>query len=103
MADQNPTAPCADSAPANWQEEAVDDESLVLDRLLTHWPILLQEIDLERELSLGDNDFEHRDRVDIALHRLYSAGLATRCGGLAIPTRAALRYRYLSREGKADL
>jgi hypothetical protein len=91
MADQNPTAPCAIPA-----DDDLQDQALVLDRLLVHWPTHLQEADLQRELQLGDDDFDHRDRVDRAVVQLHWAGLALRSGPVVIPTRAALHYHLLS-------
>jgi len=48
-------------------DDDLHDQALVLDRLLIHWPTQLQEADLQRELELGDDDFDHRDRVDRAV------------------------------------
>lgn len=98
MADQNPMAHCADDA-----DEDLQDQALVLDRLLIHWPTQLQAADLQRELQLGDGDFERRDRVDRAVMQLHWAGLALRSGPVVIPTRAALHYRELSGTDAADL
>jgi hypothetical protein len=98
MADQNPMAPSAEAAGDDLQ-----DQALVLDRLLVHWPTHLQEADLQRELALGDDDFDHRDRVDHAIVALHWAGLALRSDPVVIPTRAALHYHQLSGCGAADL
>jgi hypothetical protein len=98
MADQNPTAPCARPA-----DEDLQDQALVLHRLLVHWPTHLQATDLQRELQLGDNEFAHRDRVERAVMELHWAGLALRSGPVVIPTRAALHYHQLSGCGAADL
>ena len=98
MADQNPMAHGADNA-----DEDLQDQALVLDRLLVHWPTHLQEADLQRELQLGDDDFDHRDRVDRAVVHLHWAGLALRSGPVVIPTRAALHFHELSNCGAADL
>ena len=98
MADQNPMAHCAEPA-----DEDLQDQALVLDRLLIHWPIHLQAVDLQRELQLGDGDFERRDRVDRALMQLHWAGLALRSAPVVILTRAALHYHQLSGCGAADL
>jgi hypothetical protein len=72
MADANPTAHCATGA-----DDDLHDQALVLDRLLVHWPTQLQEADLQRELQLGDDEFDHRDRVDRAVVSLHWAGLAS--------------------------
>ena len=84
---------------------AVDlrDQALVLDRLLVHWPVQLQEADLLRELELGADEFEHRDRVDRAVAELCGAGLVLRSGSVVLPTRAALYYRTLSDGTAGDL
>jgi len=52
-------------------DDDLHDQALVLDRLLIHWPTQLQEADLQRELELGDDDFDHRDRVDRAVAQLH--------------------------------
>ena len=98
MADQNPMAHSADAAGDDLQ-----DQALVLDRLLVHWPTHLQEADLQRELALGKDDFDHRDRIDRAVVSLHWAGLAMRSGAVVIPTRAALHFPELSHSGAADL
>ena len=98
MANQNPMAHSATPAGDDLQ-----DQALVLDRLLVHWPTHLQEADLQRELQLGDDDFDHRDRVDRAVVSLHWGGLALRSGPVVIPTRAALHYHELSGCGAADL
>jgi hypothetical protein len=79
------------------------DQALVLDRLLVHWPVQLQEADLLRELRLGEDEFEHRDRVDRAVFELCGAALVLRSGSVVLPTRAALHYRVLSDETPGDL
>jgi hypothetical protein len=79
------------------------DQALVLDRLLVHWPVQLQEADLLRELQLGADEFEHHDRVDRAVFELCGAGLVLRSGSVVLPTRAALHYRALSDETAGDL
>jgi len=98
MADQNLMAPSAADAGDDLQ-----DQALVLDRLLVHWPTHLQAADLQRELQLGEDDFDHRDRIDRAVVSLHWAGLALRSGPVVIPTRAALHYHRLSGCGAADL
>lgn len=98
MANQNPMAHGADNA-----DEDLQDQALVLDRLLVHWPTHLQEADLQRELELGSDDFDHRDRIDRAVVSLHWAGLALRSGPVVIPTRAAIHYYELSHSGGADL
>jgi len=98
MADQNPMAHGADAA-----DEDLQDQALVLDRLLVHWPTHLQAADLQGELQLGDDDFDHRDRIDRAVVSLHWAGLALCSGAVVIPTRAALHYHLLSGCGAADL
>jgi hypothetical protein len=98
MADQNPMAHSATPA-----DEDLQDQALVLDRLLVHWPTHLQEVDLQRELQLGEDDFDYRDRVDRAVVQLHWAGLALRSGPVVIPTRAALHYHLLSDGTTVDL
>ena len=98
MADQNPMAHSDADAGDDLQ-----DQALVLDRLLVHWPTHLQEADLQRELQLGEDDFDHRDRIDRAVVSLHWAGLALGSGPVVIPTRAALRFHELSNSGAADL
>lgn len=84
-------------------DEDLQDQALVLDRLLVYWPTPLQDSDLQRELQLGDGHFACRDRVDRAIAELHWAGLALRSGPLVVPTRSALSYRRLSGCGAADL
>jgi hypothetical protein len=103
MAEKNPMAPCADAVPTNAEKEALHDEALVLDRLLVRWPVQLQESDLQRELALGESDFEHRDRIERAVLQLHWAGLALRSGVVVIPTRATLQYHLLSEQATVDL
>jgi len=98
MADANPTAHCATGA-----DDDLHDQALVLDRLLVHWPTQLQEADLERELHLGDDEFDRRDRIDRAVVALHWAGLALRSGAVVLPTRAALHFQLLSSETPVDL
>ena len=98
MADQHPTAHGARDAGDDLQ-----DQALVLDRLLVHWPTHLQGVDLQRELALGEDEFDNRDRVERAVVELHWAGLALRSGPVVIPTRAALHYHQLSACGATDL
>jgi hypothetical protein len=84
--------------PPSSAEEDLENQALVLDRLLVHWPTQLQESDLQRELQLGDDEFEQRDRIDRAVVGLHWAGLALRSGGIILPTRAALHFHALSAE-----
>ena len=103
MADTDPRAPSADSVPTAAEKQELHDEALVLDRLLVHHPIHLQESDLQRELQLGADRFDHRDRVERAVDQLHWAGLALRCGTVVIPTRSALQYHLLSDQTTVDL
>jgi len=84
-------------------DEDLHDQALVLDRLLVHWPAQLQEADLQRELQLGEDEFDHRDRIDRAVVQLHWAGLALRSGAVVLPTRAALHFHLLSSETPVDL
>lgn len=103
MANENPMPPCAEAAPSAAEKQDLTDEALVLDRLLSRWPIQLQETDLQRELKLGDGEFQHRDRVERAVEQLSWAGLALRNGEVVIPTRPALQYHLLSDQTTVDL
>ena len=103
MADENPTAHCAIPDPPSSAEADLEDQALVLDRLLVHWPTQLQESDLLRELALDGDEFNQRDRIDNAVAQLYWAGLALRCGPVVIPTRAALHYHQLTDETSVSL
>jgi hypothetical protein len=103
MAEKNPMAQSAESEPAAAEKQELHDEALVLDQLLVHHPIHLQESDLQRELELGDDKFDHRDRVERAVDQLHWAGVALRCGPLVIPTRSALQYHLLSDQTTVDL
>jgi hypothetical protein len=103
MADENPMAHGAIPDPPSNAEADLEDQALVLDRLLVHWPTQLQESDLRRELRLGHDDFDHRDRVDRAVASLHWAGLALRSGAVILPTRAALHFHSLSTETPVDL
>jgi hypothetical protein len=46
--------------PTAAEKKALRNEALVLDRLLACWPVQLQESDLQRELALGEDRFDHR-------------------------------------------
>ena len=91
-------AQCATAA-----DDDLHDQALVLDRLLVHWPTQLQEADLQRELQLGVDEFDHRDRINRAVVSLHWAGLALRSGAVVLPTRAALHFHLLSNETPVDL
>lgn len=104
MAEKNPTDQRATAErESTCEQQDLEDEALVLDRLLSHWPTHLQEPDLQRELQARGNEFQQRDRVERAVHHLWWAGLVLRCGQAVVPTRAALYYRLLSDRGTADL
>lgn len=104
MSCKNPTADRpADKPPTRFGQRDLEDEALVLDRLLAHWPTHLQESDLQRELQLLGDEFQQRDRVERAVHHLYWAGLVIRCGPGVVPTRAALHYHLLNDETTIDL
>lgn len=100
MADRNPKAHCAETPP---RDDDLQDQALVLDRLLVHWPIQLQDSDLQRELQLGNGEFDQRDRIDRAVAQLHWAGLALRSGVIVLPTRAALHFHVLSNQASVDL
>lgn len=93
MADENPMAHRAD--PPSDPNPDVEDQALVLNRLVVHWPTPLQDSDLQRELQAGGDEFQQRDRVERAVHHLWWAGLVMRCGPAVVPTRAALHYHLL--------
>jgi hypothetical protein len=103
MAEKNPTAQGADSAPTGAEKQELHDEALILDRLLIHFPTQLQESDLQRELELGDDEFDHRDRVERAVDQLRWAGLVVRSGPLVLPTRSALQFHLLNEQTMVDL
>ncbi|HEY1855422.1 MAG TPA: hypothetical protein VGG40_12635 [Solirubrobacterales bacterium] len=103
MADENPTAHGAIPDPPSNADQDLEDQALVLDGLLVHWPTHLQDSDLQRELRLGDDEFEQRDRIDRAVVQLHWAGLALRSGAVVLPTRAALHFHTLSAETSVDL
>jgi hypothetical protein len=103
MAEKNPMAVGAGPALSAAEIQELNDEALVLDRLLVHWPIAQQESDIQRELSLGEDHFDRGDRVERAVEELRGAGLALRCGPIVIPTRAAFHYRLLSEQATIDL
>ena len=88
---------------ADAADEDLQDQALVLDRLPAHNPTHMQVSDLQRELQLGEDEFDRRDRVDQAITQLKWAGLALCCGSAFMPTRAALHYRLLSDETTVDL
>jgi len=93
----------ANPDPPSNAEADLEDQALLLDRLLVHWPTQLQESDLRRELQLGDDEFDQSDRVDRAVVSLHWAGLALRSGAIVLPTRAALHFHVLSSETAVDL
>lgn len=104
MANENPMGDCgaADHTGALDQQD-LEDEALVLDRLLVHWPTHLQDSDLCRELQVDATKFGERDRIERAVHHLYWAGLVIRCGPGIVPTRAVLHYHLLSDRTLVDL
>jgi hypothetical protein len=89
--------------PPSNAEGDLEDQALVLNRLLVHWPTHLQDSDLQRELQLGDDDFDQRDRIDRAVVQLHWAGLALRSGAIVLPTRAALHFHTLSAGTSVEL
>jgi hypothetical protein len=104
MADENPTGDCGvaeHETPLGQQD--LEDEALVLDRLLVHWPTHPQDSDLCRELQVDAMKFGERDRIERAVHHLYWAGLVIHCGQGIVPTRAALHYHLLSDRTLVDL
>lgn len=103
MAEKNPMPQDPAAVPTAAEKQELNDEALVLDRLLVKWPVHLQESDLQRELKLGDDKFDHRDRVERAIQQLDWAGLVVRCGPVVIPTRSALQFRLLSDQTTVDL
>ena len=103
MAEKNPTAPDPEIVLTATEKQELTDEALVLDRLLVHHPTHLQESDLQRELQLGEDRFDHCDRVERAVDQLHWAGLVLRCGPAVVLTRAALQYHLLSDQTTVDL
>jgi hypothetical protein len=103
MAEKNPKAHGPEPVLTGAEKAALNDEALVLNRVLLHWPTHLQESDLVRELQLGEDDFEHRDRVDRAVLQLFWAGLVVRSGPFVIPTRPTLHYHRLGESNMVDL
>jgi hypothetical protein len=103
MAEKNPMPQDLDAVPTAAEKQELQDEALVLDRLLVKWPVHLQESDLQRELKLGDDKFDRRDRVERAVQQLDWAGMVVRCGPVVIPTRSALQYDLLSNPTTVDL
>ncbi|HEY1855585.1 MAG TPA: hypothetical protein VGG40_13460 [Solirubrobacterales bacterium] len=95
---------CADADHAGaLDQQDLEDEALVLDRVLAHWPTHLQDSDLCRELQIDAAEFGERDRIERAVHHLCWAGLVIRCGLAVVPTRAALHYHLLSDQTLVDL
>lgn len=104
MSCENPTADqAADDPTVSIDHKDLEDEALVLDRLLHLWPAHLQEADLQRELQIDATKFGERDRIERAVHHLFWAGLAMRCGPAVVPTRAALHYHRLNDETTVGL
>jgi hypothetical protein len=103
MADQNPTAPGADSELQATERQELQDEALILRCLLVHWPIHLQSTDLLREMHLDVENLGDHDRVERAIDQLYWAGLLLRCGEAVVPTRAAFQYHLLSDQTPTNL
>ena len=56
-------------------------------------------LDLVREITAGSADFAEGDRIERAVCELVGVGLFFRSDELVLPTRAALRFDELLREG----
>ncbi len=67
------------------------DQGIVLVHVFDTYPTNLRLSDLIRELTDNSGDFAEHDRIERAVVELVRVGLLFRCGGLVLPTRAALR------------
>lgn len=75
------------------------DQGVVLVHVLAVYPTHMRTLDLIREITAGSADFAEGDRVERAIRDLIAVGLLFRCEGLILPTRAALRFDEVLKEG----
>jgi len=76
--------------PPSTDVEDAGDMRSVFAHLIWAQPTALRESDLILELAESE-EFGERDRIERAVRELVKAGLAFRCAGVVLPTRAALR------------
>jgi hypothetical protein len=93
-----PGRPNCGSPPANAKQD-LHDQGVVLVQALTIHPTQLRALDLVREITAGSADFAEGDRIERAVTELVGVGLLFRSDELVLPTRAALRFDELLREG----
>ena len=85
--------------PRTNQAQDIHDQGIALVHVVDAYPTQLRLSDLGRELTDGSGDFAERDRIERAARDLVAVGLLFRCDGLLLPTRAALRFNEIVREG----
>jgi hypothetical protein len=75
------------------------DQGIALVHVVDAYPTSLRLSDLVRELTADSEDFAERNRIERAVRDLVAVGLLFRCEGLVLPTRAALCFNEIVREG----
>ncbi len=77
----------------------IHDQGVVLIHVLALHPAHLRLSEVAREVTAGSADFKDGDRFRRAIADLVGAGLLFRSAELVLPTRAALRFDEIAREG----
>ena len=72
---------------------------VVLASLFALYPAQLRPSELIREITAGAEDFDERDGLERAVRDLVGAGLLYRSGEVVLPTRAALCFHEIQRQG----
>ncbi len=96
MADPNPTD-CIERDPLMSTQDAQAELS-VLAFLLREHPAQLTLPETSRALNADPDRFSTHDAVERAVRELVGAGLLHCCGGLVLPTRAALYFHHLEQD-----
>jgi hypothetical protein len=88
-----------DDGHASTAAQDLHDQGLVLIQVLTIHPTHLRLPELVREISAGSTEFSEGDRIERAVRDLVGVGLLFHSGGLVLPSRAALHFNQIVREG----
>ena len=89
----------SDDDRASTAAQDLHGQGVVLIHVLTIYPTHLRLSELVREITAGSTDFAEGDRIERAVRDLVGVGLLFRSDGLVLPTRAALRFNEILREG----
>jgi hypothetical protein len=94
MAIENPRdQELCDPAPSTSEDHIV--ESGILGFVIEEYPHHMTIPELSLAINCGRDDFYAKDTVERGIRELVGAGLLHICGGLALPTRAALYFAGL--------